>query len=167
MPAVVNGAGKRGERMGGEQPAMRPAEGREAFASALRSQGLRVTTPRLAFYDVLAGAAEPLTAQEIGDRLAASGVNQATVYRLLEALTAAGALVPQLVRGSQVGYELSPPFRPHHHHLRCRGCGALTDIEGCDLSDLLREIARRHTFRVEGHSLEVYGLCAACQGEGR
>ncbi|MCL6595528.1 MAG: transcriptional repressor [Firmicutes bacterium] len=149
--------------MAGERrAAARVPAGREAFAAALRSQGLRVTAPRLAFYDVLVQAAEPLTPQEIGDRLAASGVNQATVYRLLEALTAAGALVPQLVRGSQVGYELSPPFRRHHHHLRCRGCGALTDIEGCDLSDALREIARRHAFRVEGHSLEVYGLCAAC-----
>jgi Fur family ferric uptake transcriptional regulator len=141
---------------------VRASAARAAFAQALRRRGMRVTTSRLALYDVLERAHEPLTAQEIVDRLRPSGVNQATVYRLLEALTAAGALVPHLAHGSQVGYELAAPYRRHHHHLRCRLCGSLQDAEDCDLSEVLGEVARRHRFRVEGHDLEVYGVCERC-----
>src|SRR5215207_1539465 len=56
-----------------------------------------------------------------------------------------------------------PVEQGHQHHLVCRNCGAVAAFEGCDIDGLLGGLARRLNFRVEGHSLEIYGMCQVCQ----
>lgn len=110
-----------------------------------------------------------LTARQISDRLAAqgSGVGVMTVYRTLALLAQIGAV-----------YALHDPFGEggeahfafcsdrHHHHLICGGCWGVWEVEGCGLSEAQTErVGRVQGFRVLSHSLDYYGLCAACAAQ--
>jgi Fur family ferric uptake transcriptional regulator len=51
----------------------------------------------------------------------------------------------------------------HHHHLICSDCGAVLEFSDCRLEEALSELSRRTSFRIDGHWLEVFGLCQSCQ----
>jgi Fur family ferric uptake transcriptional regulator len=51
---------------------------------------------------------------------------------------------------------------PQHDHLICRQCGKLIEFHNDEINDVLAEVARRYDFRMEGHRLEVQGLCDEC-----
>ncbi|MDD6087555.1 MAG: transcriptional repressor, partial [Bifidobacterium boum] len=50
----------------------------------------------------------------------------------------------------------------HHHHLICSGCGKTIEIEPPDM-EWMRQIARSHGFKINSHTLEIFGLCSDCQ----
>ena len=81
--------------------------------------------------DLLAGQDCCLTAQEIFDRLRASGrrVGIASVYRVLELLSSEG-LVQRIDLGSGISrYEPIHSGGDHHHHLVCDSCGRVEAFE--------------------------------------
>jgi Fur family ferric uptake transcriptional regulator len=39
----------------------------------------------------------------------------------------------------------------------------VAELEGCEVDEWLGKAAREHGFTPTGHTLEVTGLCAACQ----
>ncbi len=88
-------------------------------------------------------------------------IDEATLYRALEALTAAEILnrVDMRVRGAQ--YEFSPV---HHHHLVCKKCGDVEDVKDCFDKNLeTRVLHRSKRFTsVSAHSMEFFGLCRTC-----
>lgn len=51
----------------------------------------------------------------------------------------------------------------HHHHFVCLDCGEVKDVSGCDVPASLQEIGEMAGFEIQGHSLELYGRCAACR----
>ena len=62
-----------------------------------------------------------------------------------------------------VRYQLS--HSEHHHHLICSSCGAVSEFNDAELDGLIRRNAHAEGFRLEGHSLELYGLCRACASD--
>ena len=48
----------------------------------------------------------------------------------------------------------------------CRACGTVTEIDDPRLSDIVRELGRRLKFRAERETLEVLGVCRACDKKG-
>lgn len=105
-----------------------------------------------------------ISAQELHRQLEDAGarIGLATVYRQLNALVDSGAADTVRLDGQQL-------FRlcgddGHHHHLVCRECGRTVEIDPPSES-WLRRIADGHGFTVESHTLEVFGLCAACRGD--
>ena len=96
----------------------------------LLAKGLRNGGARRAVIELLAGQNCCLTAQEIFDELRASGrrVGIASVYRILELLTAEG-MVQRIDLGS--GTARYEPVWPdgHHHHLVCDSCGKVEAFE--------------------------------------
>jgi Fur family transcriptional regulator, ferric uptake regulator len=55
----------------------------------------------------------------------------------------------------------------HGHHVLCRGCGSAAEFTGCAIQGTLSSAARQTGFAVDGHWLEVFGLCPRCRGTGR
>jgi Fur family ferric uptake transcriptional regulator len=51
---------------------------------------------------------------------------------------------------------------PRHDHFICGKCGTLIEFENARMSEFLEDVALEHGFRMTGHRLEVYGLCAEC-----
>ena len=128
----------------------------------LEDHGYRVTVPRLKVLAEIADAGDQFSAEDIGQRL--RGVGRATVFRTLKLLVDLDVLCRVLLDDGTLRYRWSQ--RGHHHHLVCAECGAVQDFTVCDVADLVREVAHRRQFTVEGHWLEVYGRCATCAGQG-
>lgn len=88
------------------------------------------------------------------------GVNKTTVYRQIEKLLIDNIIIEVELGDGKKRYELKS--LDHHHHLVCKKCGSLEDIE-LDESVILNEVSKRTTFKVESHNLEFFGLCRKCK----
>ncbi len=132
---------------------------------ALEARGLRLTAARRAIIDTLLDSGGHLTADELTDlvRRRATGIGRMTVYRTLDLLCDIGVLRPVYQGTGAAHYILL--HDGHHHHLVCTDCSRVIEFDDCALGDLPARIARRYGFRVEGHLLELYGVCAACGEE--
>lgn len=133
---------------------------RYADLEALFAQkGLRLTAPRRAVFDALRASEEPLMIRAI--IRSCPTVDRVSIYRTLDLFTQLhiAEVVPL---GWKQRYELTSPFKPHHHHLYCTSCGILIDVHSQKLELLVAAIAREHEFQPGEHKFEVSGLCKKC-----
>lgn len=128
----------------------------------LEGQGHRVTESRIAVLDAIAGVNAPFTVEDIC--VAVPAVGRATVFRTVKLLQELDVVCRLPLGDGGVRYQLSRS--EHHHHLICGKCGAVTEFSDPDLDSLIRRNAQTAGFRLDGHSLELYGLCRACQPQG-
>ena len=137
----------------------------EATAHALQSKGLRKGSARQAVIELLAAQSCCLTAQEVFDELRASSgrpVGIASVYRILDLLTAEG-LVQRIELGSGVArYEPAWPDG-HHHHLVCDSCGKVDAFEDKALERALHKVEANSGYAVDAHDVVLHGTCASCR----
>ncbi|WP_405554786.1 transcriptional repressor [Streptomyces canus] len=130
-------------------------------ADELRGAGLRVTAARVALLEtVRAGdhlAADAL-ATGVRDRL--GHISLQAVYEALHSLTAAG-----LVR------RLEPPGSParfegrvgdNHHHLVCRSCGAVVDVDCAVGHAPCLTASDDRGFSIDEAEVIYWGLCPVC-----
>ena len=97
-------------------------------ADRLRRAGLRVTLARLAILDAVRAGDHPGTediARAARDRV--GHVTLQAVYEALNALAAAGLVRRIEPAGSPARYESR--VGDNHHHIVCRGCGAVADVD--------------------------------------
>jgi Fur family ferric uptake transcriptional regulator len=134
-----------------------------AVEAAWRSTGHRMTEPRNRVLRSIAFYTTPFSAEQLYADLQQDRAcpGRATVYRALEQLMSEGWLTRIHSPTGEAGY--SPSWPGHIHHLVCRLCGKVVPFEGCALDNLLASLVRQTEFTIEGHLLEIYGLCAACQ----
>jgi len=103
------------------------------FAEQLRISDLRVTRPRLAVLEAVhthPHADTDTVFSAVRDSL--PEVSRQAVYDVLAALTTAGLLRRIQPSGSVARYESR--VGDNHHHVVCRGCGRISDID-CSVGD--------------------------------
>ena len=135
-------------------------------AALLRGKDQRYTTGRRRLIDVLQSSGGPLTMMQIlanDDSLA-----QSSVYRNLTILEDAGAVTRIVTRDDFARYELAEHLTEHHHHLICSTCGDVIDFSlaaktEAALDKALDHVAKKLGFQVEGHRLDLLGVCVGCQ----
>jgi Fur family ferric uptake transcriptional regulator len=131
-------------------------------ADHLRANGLQVTAQRLAV--MRAVSARPhATADEVADvvRTEIGAVSRQTIYDSL------GLLADhQLIRriqpaGSPARYE--DRVGDNHHHLICRQCGEVVDID-CAVGDTpCLTAADDHGFKIDEAEVVYWGYCQSCR----
>lgn len=87
-------------------------------------------------------------------------ISRPTVYRTLAKLVDAG-LLRRIEVGPRTVYEHDYGY-PQHDHFICNRCGSLIEFQNAEINETLAQIARDYGFRMEGHRLEVHGLCRDC-----
>lgn len=132
---------------------------------ALRQAGYKITTPRLTILDILENCNGHVTAAELLAQVEARdpSIGRASVFRTLDLLIKLGILWTSVQGGSTVHYMLMP--NGHHHHIICTSCHKRIEFEDCELSELIADLEARYGVRIEGHLLELYGVCADCRGQ--
>ena len=132
-----------------------------SLAAALRERGQRVTPQRLMVARVLSDLDRHVTAEVVFDELGRrmQGVSLPTVYATLDLLETIG-----LIRrvASERGAVVYDPRTDAHHHLVCRGCGAIVDVDAPVEADALLSAARSAGFAPDHAQVVVRGLCADC-----
>jgi Fur family ferric uptake transcriptional regulator len=144
-----------------------PSDPRGVLLGVLAAKRIRVTRPRRAVLDVLVELDRPVSAAEIHGRLRDHDVNLGSVYRTIALLCRLDVMRLAASSRKTQRFELSERFTSHHHHLVCRRCGDVQDLEGCVLrkpvlARLEQRIRRTMRFRVLDHDLRLYGVCARC-----
>lgn len=126
-------------------------------------RGIRATRQRAAVTALLDRIEGFRSAQEIHEELrrGGEGIGLTTVYRTLQTL-AEGDEVDVLRSASGEAVYRRCESEHHHHHLVCRRCGAAVEIEGPAVESWARSIAEQHGYSDLSHTLEIFGLCAAC-----
>ena len=128
----------------------------------LKSAGLRATKPRVRVLSILEESTIPLSVVDITSLLKRPSVDQVTVYRTLESFVQAGLVNHVELHQGRSFFELAT--REHHHHLVCRSCGKVEDVEDCVMDTLQKKIEKKskHFSTVSSHALEFFGDCKEC-----
>lgn len=128
----------------------------------LRDRGLRVTRPRMAVLEVL-GAGGHLDVEEITRRVRErlDSVSTQAVYDVLGALTRAGLARRIEPAGSPALFEARNG--DNHHHVVCRGCGAILDVDCVLGSAPCLDASQTHGYEVDEAEVTFWGLCPTCQ----
>jgi Fur family transcriptional regulator, stress-responsive regulator len=133
----------------------------------LRSRGLRVTRPRLAVLEILAANRGHLDVEEIAELVRArlDSVSTQAVYDVLSALSRAGLARRIEPAGSPARFE--GRVGDNHHHVVCRGCGTIADVDCAIGHAPCLDPSRGHGFEVDEAEVTFWGLCPACQARRR
>jgi Fe2+ or Zn2+ uptake regulation protein len=139
------------------------AKSDDPLALELRARGLRATPQRLVIAQLLRRQPRHVTAEELFDEARAllPGVSLPTVYATLDLLAEVGAVRPVPLPGGAAVYDSRVD---RHHHVRCRRCGAVQDLDVALDDGPARASAERHGYADVDASLVVSGVCAACRG---
>lgn len=124
---------------------------------SLRKVGLKVTQPRMRILELLEHHRNKhMTADDIYRALAGSeeDIGLATVYRVLNQFEAAGLVMKHNFEGGQAYYELDSG--KHHDHMVCVETGKVTEFVSEEIERLQEEIAAKHGYDIEDHSLVMY-----------
>ncbi|MGW1888099.1 Fur family transcriptional regulator [Streptomyces sp. NPDC001970] len=131
----------------------------------LKRKGLRSTTQRRAVLAALQGHPHS-TAPDLEARLgvgkgSTSGLSRQGLYNVLDDLTKA-----QLIRciepaGSPARYELR--VGDNHHHLVCRGCGRVEDVDCVVGVAPCLDPVESKGFAIDEGEITWWGLCHECQ----
>ena len=123
----------------------------------LRKAGLKVTQPRKRILELLDESGNKhVTADDIYRVLIQAGedIGLATVYRVLNQFEAAGLVVKHNFEGGQAYYELDSGG--HHDHMVCVETGKVIEFSNTKIERLQAEIAAKHGYDIEDHSLVIY-----------
>ena len=127
----------------------------------LRSVSLRVTRPRLAVLAALGEHAHVDTDTVIAlVRTAHPTVSHQAVYDVLRALTDAGLVRRIQPAGTTARYELR--VRDNHHHVVCRSCGAIADVDCAVGHTPCLTASDDHGFLVDEAEVVYWGTCPEC-----
>lgn len=130
----------------------------------LKTNGVRMTPQRHAILSFLMDTHSHPTADDIYKALSPTypSMSVATIYNNLRLFVEAG-LIRELTYGddsSRFDADLSD-----HYHAICKCCGTIVDFEHPPLLDVERVASASTGFTVEGHRMEIYGLCQKCSSK--
>ncbi|MEN0138948.1 MAG: Fur family transcriptional regulator [Rhodococcus sp. (in: high G+C Gram-positive bacteria)] len=132
----------------------------------LRGVGLRVTAPRVAVLNAVAARphsdVDGIAAVVRGEL---GSVSTQAVYDVLKACTAAGLLRRIEPAGSPARFETRTG--DNHHHLVCRSCGTVVDVD-CAVGEApCLDPSQAHGFEIDEAEVVFWGLCSQCQTDAR
>ncbi|HET7277262.1 MAG TPA: Fur family transcriptional regulator [Dermatophilaceae bacterium] len=131
------------------------------FERMLRGAPMRVTRPRLAVLAAVHAHPHADTDSIIGAvRRELPAVSHQAVYDVLRALTAAGLVRRIQPPGSVARYESR--VGDNHHHVVCRSCGAIADIDCAVGAAPCLTADNDQGFSIDEAEVTYWGVCPQC-----
>ena len=136
----------------------------EATMQVLKESGHRLTPQRLMILSALRHAEGHMTAAQVLEQVRESYpyVDVSTVYRTLSVLKGMRLVSETDIGGGDHLYEWLEQER--HHHLSCRECGSVTDLDHSYVESLRAEILDEYGFQPDIDHLAISGVCRDCLG---
>jgi len=134
----------------------------QELIAALRATGRRVTMPRLLVHRHLRAADRHVTAEQLYAELAEQvpSLSAATVYDTLDLLDELGLIRRVSTPRGATTYDSRID---DHHHLVCRACGRIEDLDAAVDTAAAENAARAAGFAPGFAQLTVSGLCSGCR----
>ena len=139
-------------------------KGERSLTETLRERGYRLTPQRLLVLEAIEASDDHISAEEIHSQAHARYpyMNISTVYRTLDLLKEQGLVAESDLGGGRFLYH--PVGKAHHHHLVCRKCGKVQDIEASAFESLRSELKSRYGFNAVFDHMAIFGTCKSCRG---
>lgn len=133
------------------------------WESQLQRSGARITKPRKAILNVIASSSQPLTPLEIFNlaRQDAPNIGLVTVYRTIEKMESLGII--DRIHGHNQCQTVFRAASGHRHLLSCTSCGNSVYFDGLSAENEFKDIGQKNGFVINGHLLQLFGLCKSCQ----
>ncbi len=135
-----------------------------SYKELLRREGLKNTKHRNSILNIIEKSAQPVTAEQIYFALVnqAVTINLSSVYRVLNTLVEKCLIIKSSMAGeNKAVFELNR-FE-HKHYVVCTQCKKIVAVPGCPLKEYENKLREEIGFDVQGHQLELYGICKDCQ----
>jgi Fe2+ or Zn2+ uptake regulation protein len=123
--------------------------------------GHRFTNQRESIWQLFSNAPNGYTIPDAAGELKKKGIGHATVYRTVKTLQKLGRL--HWVHDENGEHRFVARHASHSHMLTCRSYGQVVEFESCNLTLLEKLLALETGYRIEGHDLEMHGLCPQCR----
>ncbi len=128
------------------------------FKETLQARGLKPTYPRLRILEYLGKHEDHPTVEMIYEGLIRQipTISKTTIYNTLNAFLEKGIIQAITITGTETRYDLR---NLPHHHLLCKRCGKIIDIDiHCPYADQRK---------IDGHQIEerhgyFKGICREC-----
>jgi Fe2+ or Zn2+ uptake regulation protein len=128
---------------------------------SLRVAGLRVTQQRVAVLDAVRRLPHADTDALINAVRAETGdISHQAVYDVLKVLTEAGLVRKIQPLGHIARYE--GRVGDNHHHVVCRRCGAIADVDCAAGATPCLTASESHGFRIDEAEVIYWGTCPDC-----
>ncbi len=134
----------------------------EGFEELCRTKGLPLTVQRRDILRAVLQRDDHPSVDQIYEsvRERIPGLSRTTVYRVLETLCHLGMLRRVHHPGATVRFD---GRMTRHHHLVCRICHAMLDVESRKLAQLELSSGQRQGFVVEDYTVHFHGVCEECR----
>jgi Fur family ferric uptake transcriptional regulator len=144
-----------------QNPADTPVDAPVDVSEALRAAGLQVTAQRLAVYRAVEASPHAMADEICQSVRGEIGViSRQAVYDALKAMSEHGLLRRIQPAGSAARYEHRVD---NHHHLACRKCDQLIDID-CAVGEAPCLTAENdHGYQIDEAEVTYWGICPDCQ----
>ena len=127
----------------------------------VRAADLRVTRPRVAVLTAVHEHPHADTETIIGEvRTQVGDVSHQAVYDVLKALTGAGLVRRIQPSGSLSRYEAR--VGDNHHHVVCRSCGSIADVDCAHGSAPCLVASDNHGYAIDEAEVIYWGTCPTC-----
>jgi Fur family peroxide stress response transcriptional regulator len=135
------------------------------FERLCREEGLPLTVQRRDILRTVLEREDHPTADQIHEAVKGRipGLSRTTVYRTLETLCDLGMLRRLHHPGATVRFDGKIT---RHHHLVCRVCHKVIDIDSKKFDDLQLPYRQRQGFVVEDFTVHFHGVCRECRERG-
>lgn len=132
------------------------------MADELSQNGLRMTPQRLMIVAAVENSNNHISAEEIYSQVIEKypNVNISTVYRTLDTLAEMRLVTKTDLGDGRVRYH--PADKGHHHHLVCRECGAIIDLDEKALAGIQKTLLNDYNFIADLRHLGISGICVKC-----
>ncbi len=123
----------------------------------------RNTQTKAAVSQILQTFAAPIALNELYQFIKISLPQTAfsTIFRIVQRLEQEGKVIRIDWRERGSRYEWAE--LPHHHHLVCKSCGSITDLDDTILGFKTTKVSEGTGFMITDHSIELQGICQSCQ----
>lgn len=134
----------------------------DQWLERLQGSGYRLTAPRRALVEVMAGSSKALGPNDLYElgRAQCPGLGLVTVYRTLEKLEELDLI--ERVHLPDGCHRYLRAAQGHQHMLLCTHCGQVAYFAGDELGGLFQRVAADTGYEVEEHWLQLFGQCPDC-----
>jgi Fur family ferric uptake transcriptional regulator len=132
----------------------------------MRSRGLKVTRQRDIILESFLKTGKHVGVEDLLKtvRRKSPSIGNATLYRTMRLFVEAGIAEERRFATGVTLYEPRDGDEHHHDHLICTSCDRIFEFENEAIEKLQDEVAEAQGFRLTHHKMELYGICADCQG---
>ena len=133
----------------------------EILREKLKQTGFKITPQRRAIIEVLLqNDAKHLSSEQIYDlvKVDCPEIGLATVYRTMQVLDEVGAISKLSLDDGCIRYEinLNKEDSHNHHHLICKKCSKIIEVEEDLLDEIEKIIENTYKFDILDHDVKFY-----------